>query len=273
MLKGCDISKWQKNTVILQQFDFVIMKATEGKTLVDSYLNVHYNNLHGSTDGKPDDNKLYGFYHYARPEYNTPKEEAEFFLKTVGHHAGHCIFALDWEGVALNYNIKWAIEWLDYVFEKTGVRPLIYCQGSYTKNLKAVLEKNYGLWVAHYKASTPTTGVYPTYAIWQYTSTPFDLDYFNGTEEQFRKYCKKVSGKVNSIVEDKKEELYTFGEAVKMMRTGVEMSVKGSGIIVGIKSATENTNEYMYTYKENKKTPYNATLDDLLSEEWCKVGE
>ena len=34
---------------------------------------------------------------------------------------------------------------LDYVFEKTGVRPLIYCQGSYTKNLKAVLEKNYGL--------------------------------------------------------------------------------------------------------------------------------
>ena len=51
------------------------------------------------------------------------------------------------------------------------------------------------------------------------------------------------------------------------------MTVKGSGVIVGIKSATENTNEYMYTYKENKKTPYNATLDDLLSEEWCKVGE
>ena len=114
---------------------------------------------------------------------------------------------------------------------------------------------------------------YPTYAIWQYTSTPFDLDYFNGTEEQFRKYCKKVSGKVDSVVEDKKEDLYTFGEAVKMMQTGIEMSVKGSGIIVGIKSATENTNEYMYTYKENKKTPYNAILDDLLSEEWCKIGE
>ena len=81
------------------------------------------------------------------------------------------------------------------------------------------------------------------------------------------------ANKVERVVEDKKEELYTFGEAVKMMQTGVEMSVKGSGIIVGIKSATENTNEYMYTYKENKKTPYNATLDDLLSEEWCKIGE
>ena len=123
MLKGCDISKWQKNTVILQQFDFVIMKATEGKTLVDSYLNVHYNNLHGSTDGKPDDNKLYGFYHYARPEYNTPKEEAEFSLKTVGHHAGHCLFALAWAGVAPHHNIQCATECLTYLSETTAPTP------------------------------------------------------------------------------------------------------------------------------------------------------
>ena len=32
-------------------------------------------------------------------------------------------------------------------------------------------------------------------------------------------------------------------------------------------------NLQLITYKENKKTPYNATIDDLLSEEWCKIGE
>ena len=42
------------------------------------------------------------------------------------------------------------------------------------------------MWVAHYKASTPTTGVYPTYAIWQYTSTPIDLDYFKEQDVAIR---------------------------------------------------------------------------------------
>ena len=192
MLRGIDVSRYQKNMKSFKGYDFVIIKATEGVTLKDVCLDQHYDTLHGSKDGKPDKNKLYGFYHYAHPENNTPEKEAEFFLSQVGHHKGHCLFALDWEGKALKCDIKWAITWLDYVFKKTGVRPLIYCQASYTKNLAKVLKKNYGLWVAHYGVTKPNVKVYPSYAIWQYTSTPIDKNYFNGDEEQFRKYCSIV---------------------------------------------------------------------------------
>ncbi len=193
MLFGCDVSKWQANRVDFSKYDFVIMKASEGKTLKDKYLDAHYDRLHGSKDGKPDEKKLYGFYHYAHPENNTPEEEAEFFLSLVGHHAGHCLFVLDWEGKALKQPISWARKWLDIVYKKTGVKPLIYVQGSYTKNLQIIKEGDYGLWVAHYnpKGGKPTIGVYDYWALWQYTSVPLDRDYFNGTAEQFKKYCSK----------------------------------------------------------------------------------
>ena len=189
MLKGCDVSRYQKNSVNFNNYDFVIMKASEGVSLKDAYLDIHYDTLHGAKDGKPDKNKLYGFYHYARPEYNNPEEEAAFFLSLVGHHTGNAIFALDWEGVATSYPITWAVQWLDYVYKETGVKPLIYCSSGYTKKLKPVYEKDYGLWVAHWNVDKPNTGVYPFYAIWQYTSKPFDHDYFNGDREQFKKYC------------------------------------------------------------------------------------
>lgn len=192
MLKGIDVSRYQKTLKDFSKYDFVIIKATEGVTYTDPCLDQHYNNLHGSTDGKPDTKKLYGFYHFARPENNDAIAEAKHFLSKVGHHAGNALFVLDWEATALRYNISWAKKWMDYVYEQTGVRPLIYCSGSYTKNLKPLLNANYGLWVAHYNVSKPTTGVYPTYALWQYTSKPLDMNYFNGTATQFKAYCKKV---------------------------------------------------------------------------------
>lgn len=191
MLKGCDISRYQQNKVDLSKFDFVIIKASEGCDIKDKYLDVHYNTLSGRTDGKPAKDKLYGFYHYARPEYNNAKDEARWFVSLVGHHMGHCVYALDWEAEALKYPITWAKEWLDEVYRLTGVRPLIYCSASYAKNLQLILDGNYGLWVAHWDVSVDDviTGVYPTWAFWQYQGSPLDLNLFNGTEEQFRKYC------------------------------------------------------------------------------------
>ena len=47
-------------------------------------------------------------------------------------------------------------------------------------------------------------------------------------EKDYWKYYVRLpyESPVYKVVEDKKEALYTFGEAVKMMQTGVEMSVK-----------------------------------------------
>mgnify|MGYP002096341206 FL=1 len=104
MLSGIDISNHQA-PMDYGDVDFVIMKASEGKSYKDARLDQHYNNV---------GNKLYGFYHYARPDTgNTPEEEADWFLSLVEHHAGKCIFALDWEGKSLNnYRSDWALSWL-----------------------------------------------------------------------------------------------------------------------------------------------------------------
>lgn len=190
MLRGIDISR--HNAKMLPNFndyDFVIMKATEGRTYKDPYLDIYYDLLHGKKDGQPDNKKLYGFYHYARPENNDWESEAKNFLKAVGHHAGHCLFILDWEGKALKHNISWALKWLNYVYAMTGVKPLIYTQASYTDRLGCIAKNDYGLWVAHYNVKKPKTGAYKYYALWQFTDEPYDINYFNGTKEAFRKYC------------------------------------------------------------------------------------
>src|SRR5699024_8128329 len=139
-------------------YEFVIMKASEGDGYKDPMLDTHYDTLHDSRDGQPDKNKLYGFYHYARPDLgNTPESEADWFLSLVGAHVDTAIFALDWEGQSLRYSADWAHRWLKRVYEKTGVRPLLYMSASEenTGKYNAIRDDNYGLWVAHYGVTSP----------------------------------------------------------------------------------------------------------------------
>lgn len=188
MLKGIDVSSYQNPAAVnLRAYDFVLIKASEGMTIKDRRLDAHYNRAAAA-------HKLYGFYHYAHPE-NSGKnfyKEAEKFLSYVGHHAGKCIYALDWEGRALAYGPDKALEWLDYVYKKTGVRPLFYTSASNTGRYKKIYQKNYGLWVAHYGVKRPKVAGWPFWAMWQYTSNPIDKDYFNGSRKAWNAYCKKA---------------------------------------------------------------------------------
>ena len=182
ILHGIDVSMFQK-AVNYDAQDFIIIKATEGRTWKDPLLDTHYNRIKGK-------NKLYGFYHYARPENNGWKAEADNFLSRVGHHAGKAIFALDWEGTALRYNHVWALNWLNYVYQRTGVRPLFYTSDSQTARYAAIAKANYGLWVAHYGVKHATGAGWPCIAIWQYTSAGgLDKDIFYGDHNAWMAYA------------------------------------------------------------------------------------
>lgn len=193
MLKGIDIShhnKYQifpkngKPQLVLSKHDFIIMKATEGKTYVDPCLDDYLQQL------APD--QLYGFYHFARPERNRAKDEAKHFCDTIGRYGESAILVLDWEAQAVSQPIEWALEWMQYVEKVYGKKPLIYCSSWYTKKLKPLLENNNGLWVAHYtNKKQPTVYTYPTFALWQYSSEPYDKDVFNGTRKQWLKYAER----------------------------------------------------------------------------------
>ena len=83
-------------------------------------------------------------------------------------------------------------EWCNEVEKVYGKKPLIYCSSWYTKKLRPLLDNNNGLWVAHYtSAKKPTVYTYHVWAMWQYSSDPYDKDIFNGTKKQFRAYCSR----------------------------------------------------------------------------------
>lgn len=181
MLCGVDISNYQRS-VDYSKYAFYIIKASEGRTFKDPMLDKHYNAVKAA--GKP-----YGFYHYARPENNSWKAEADHFLSLVGHHAHKCVYALDWEGNALRYNYSWALNWLNYVYQKTGVRPMFYCQGSALSRYSQIARANYGLWVASYGTKNPQKGSWGAYAIWQYGDKPMDMDVLNGDIKTWNAYA------------------------------------------------------------------------------------
>lgn len=193
MLYGVDVSSYTgKDTfaTLLDEYDFVIMKASEGKTYKSPSLDWQYDMLRGCKDGKPSPDKLYGFYHYARPENNSPHEEVDNFLSLVSHHAGYAIFALDWEGTAVSYDNNWARQWIREVRERTGVTPMLYCPKwaipSWTQ------EEDVGLWLPDW--SMNHLDVDKLVAIRQIEAVDkggYDKNHFFGTADQFRAYAQK----------------------------------------------------------------------------------
>lgn len=192
MIKGFDVSHWNgkegiDNALAYQpENSFVFIKATEGKTYTDPMMYGNYR--------KAEEKGLaVGFYHYARPENNTPVEEGVQFVNMVRPYIGKAVLALDYEGKALTAGGQdWALEWLNFVYGTTGVRPMIYLQGSAVKDYGKIAESDYGLWIACWSGKTKMESYlkhWKTWAVWQHTDYPFDQDWFNGTREQFMKYA------------------------------------------------------------------------------------
>lgn len=203
MLKGIDISHWQKGIDLgAVDVDFVICKATEGNGYTDEMCDTFYQKAKSL-------GKKLGVYHFARPDLgNTAEAEADWFIKeTLGYHK-EAMLVLDWESGDLT-NVAWAKAWLDRVYSKTGVKPVIYMSASvmHGADWSSVVKADYGLWVANYGTNDGTAQEsvfdrYPLkywsfYALWQYTSKGrlngyngnLDLNYFSGDGTAWDKYA------------------------------------------------------------------------------------
>lgn len=198
-LQGIDISHYQPNIDLSKvEADFVIVKATEGTWYTDPYCDKH---ISAAKKNK----KLIGAYHYANGgDY---RAEADYFLKKVDKYLGEAVLVLDWEGQGNQMygvnDLTWCKNWLNYVYKKTGVKPMLYCSQSIMARFQNV--GDYGLWIAQYPNYEPTgyqehpwnEGRY-TCAMRQYTSAGrlkgfsgnLDLDKFYGDAEAWKKYAK-----------------------------------------------------------------------------------
>ena len=209
-LKGIDISNHQRGLDLAQiDCDFVIIKATEGKSYVDKSCDGFFQQALSL-------GKKLGIYHFANNSDNTAQQEADWFINNTRGYIGKAIPVLDWED-NITDNVSWALEWLQRVEQVYGCKPLIYMSESVVNrhDWSPVANANYGIWVAKYRdnlpdynydmskaGNMPSIKYWSTMALWQWTSTGrlngwngnLDCNVFYGDAIAWDKYVGSSSG-------------------------------------------------------------------------------
>ena len=150
MMHGIDIASHQTGIDLSKvPCDFVICKATGGT----GYISPDFKR---QIEQALAEGKCVGAYHFADGfTGTTPEREAQHFLNVVEPYLGKIALALDWEAKAVKLGAGWAKRWLDYVYDKTGIRAMIYMsKGTANSKVWAEVAKNHPLWVAQYAIST-----------------------------------------------------------------------------------------------------------------------
>lgn len=212
-MNGIDISRWNPVDLSKVPCDFVIVKATQGT----GYVSPTYKSQIAQADSL---GKLLGVYHYASS--GGAIAEAKHFLNTVKDYIGKAIMVLDWEGEQ-NSNFKnpeYALSWLRYVKQETGITPFIYMSKSVCRQYASVWDASYPLWCAQYKNQQPSGyqenpwtdakgfGAWDSPLIFQYSSKGqldgysgnLDLDKAYINAEMWKAYA--TGGKVKEEVDD-----------------------------------------------------------------------
>lgn len=150
-MNGIDISNWQPpNITSLVDYDFVIIKATEGVNYVSPNCDTQYQ------AAKARGKKL-GVYHFASGL--DPVAEANYFIDNVQGYVGEAVLVLDWEANAIAQGAGWVQKFVQQVKARTNVPPIIYGSASpiSAHGIPAIAQaENCGLWVAAYPSSAPT---------------------------------------------------------------------------------------------------------------------
>ncbi|WP_411681249.1 glycoside hydrolase family 25 protein [Clostridium thailandense] len=165
-MEGIDISNLNGNVnMSLVKKDgksFIVAKATEGTTFVDSYYKQNITNA-------KDVGLIAGAYHFARfTDVSTAIKEANFFVNNCSSVKPDFV-ALDFEQQCSGDMTEACLAFLD-IISNIAVA-VIYCNPSYINSyLNAAITK-YPLWIANYGVSSPSTPLWGSYVIWQYSES------------------------------------------------------------------------------------------------------
>ncbi|MDN6253462.1 MAG: SH3 domain-containing protein, partial [Lactiplantibacillus plantarum] len=233
-LNGFDVASYQAGMNVGEVAgDFVLVKATEG---ID-YTNPEFN---GHAKQTLSAGKKLGVYHFIRNDSDI-KQQADYFLTVVKPYIGKAMLVLDFENttgstIQNQAGVGLAKQWLDYVYQKTGVRAVLYTGLSCENALdwSSVVKANYGLWIAQYNNYDAVIGYQPrdlygslkdwkTAVMFQYTSTGrlpgwngnLDFDVFYGDKSAWDKYAKaNINPDIPKWI--KEDKTYTLKTAVKL---------------------------------------------------------
>jgi GH25 family lysozyme M1 (1,4-beta-N-acetylmuramidase) len=203
---GTDISHWEDNPSTPQKIDFVkmktagaefvIFKATQGRSLVDSVF------LSSYADAS---NLIRGAYHFLDWSADSDRQ-AEHFCNKIESVKLDFPPIVDFEcrtnapSQTTATSELWSF--IKYVENRTARIPIIYTSPYYwfEYGSNAAVWKKYPLWIANYKVTQPSIPApWTDYLMWQYTdhgdgnafgveSKEIDLNVFKGTLNDLRKF-------------------------------------------------------------------------------------
>lgn len=164
---GIDVSHYQSkidwDTVLLQDIDFVFIKATEGESLQDSFFVENWKLLERQ-------NVLRGAYHFFHPSVSI---EGQFnnFTKVVDLQYKDLAPVVDIEvtnGKSPSFLRQALKEYLSKLEAHYQIRPIIYTnQKLYNEYLQGAFE-DYPLWIARYNDIEPALVDGRNWDFWQY---------------------------------------------------------------------------------------------------------
>lgn len=172
-VKVIDVSHHQKsinwNLVYADGVKGAFIKASEGKTGIDDKFSSY-------ATGAVLAGLKVGYYHYARPENNSPEDEAVNFYKTVKGFKADFPYVLDVEGEAADLGhdklTEWCMLWLKEVERLSSHPVMIYTGASFAKTYLGKELSKWPLWIAHYGTDKPmANSTWDKWSVFQYTST------------------------------------------------------------------------------------------------------
>ena len=187
-MKGIDVSnhngKINWSEVKSDGVELVYIKATEGTTYQDLWLENHY-------QGAKSVGLFTGFYHFLVGT-SQPESQALNFYNTIKEKKSDLLPCLDIEVSGFDVG-DYALRFLKKFKELSGMNMVIYTGAYFSRdNLPLEIKKNYPLWLAHYgiepwKSNLFTLAGFTTLVGHQYTekgkvngiSTDVDMNVFN----------------------------------------------------------------------------------------------
>lgn len=227
-LNGIDISNYQRGLDLSKvPCDFVICKATEGTSIV-------HNTCDPWIQQAKQLGKLWGFYHFMNGE--DAVAQAKFFVESCRNYFGNGVPVLDYEMYG-RIGTDQAKRFLDYVYEQTGVRCIVYMSRSVcTEENWAKIAPNHALWVAQYANNNRTGyqsdpwlpsggfGAWSDCAIHQYSSNgrldgygaALDLDIAHMTRDAWLKFANPSGGAAPDVPSTEVPEQSPSGTALEL---------------------------------------------------------
>lgn len=276
-LKGIDISNWQKGLDLSKvACDFVIIKATEGKSYVDPSCDIFFQQALKL-------GKKIGIYHFANNSDNSAEQEANWFITNTRGYIGKAIPVLDWEDSGHTGDVAWALKWLQLVEEAYDCKPLIYMSESVVNanDWSSVANADYGLWVAKYRdnnadynynmsnaGSKPNVKHWGFYAIWQWTSSG-RLNGWNGNLD-----CNEFYGDTNAwdayVGNNKKVPDLQY--QVHLENIGWT-NIQNAGEQAGTTGEARKLEAVKFFANNGLEIKYRAHVQDIGWQDWKSNGE